>query len=140
MCLVTRQIKPITTKKDLVVFKDVKTSDQYDNVKTSHYFFFIWEKGVVNKTEFGIEKQYPFDSPKNKGVCVANPYFDRKSRNFYQKDTRKHTVIKEGFHAVLTKKRMIKPRYSKVAFLIPKGSLIFKDATGLIVSNQMMLL
>lgn len=139
MCLVTRQIKPITTKKDLVVFKDVEEGFDNAGICKSLYFYFEWRKNVLNTTDLCVTRIRPYDfrPPDHNN---PNNYFDGIAHLFYVKDKRKLTEVSNGFHAVLTKKRLTQPCYSRVKFLIPKGSLIFKDATGLIVSNQMMLL
>ena len=132
MCLVTRQIKPITTKEDLVVFKYVRINED-KSVWSCYYPDEPWKKGELKTTELYSERRLP------KGVITFDYETDfvYKDAAFVKQDEF-ITSISKGFHAALTKKRLKNLHCRK--FLIPKGSKVFKDSTGLIVSNKMMLL
>lgn len=137
MCLLTRQIKPITTKKDLVVYKRLNITNNYlsKKIKYNSYYQEGYEyvKGILNTTTFGITKELPNDTISFDNI--ATDYY----KHYNLLINRKLTVISEGFHACLTEERLNNYEIS-FEFLIPKGSLIFKDATGLIVSNQIIML
>lgn len=125
MCLVTRQIKPKVLKKDLIVFKAVHENNEE---VVSRYYRFTWKKGVLEETEMKTLRCH-FQCAEKFDDVVYQTYVYKKGL---------FTEVSEGFHAFKTKARY--PYVTIREFLIPKGSLYFEDKSGLIVSNQMMLL
>jgi len=138
---VTSQIKAILTDEDIVCYKIVKESGIYSSVLSNKYPYsslynnFLWELGKVNYTKLEISIRDLssckfYDSRARWGQEISG------DRNFVQ--------VSCGFHAALTYYRLSN-NYSIirdeliVECLIPKGSLIFKDTTGLIVSDQMIM-
>ena len=128
MCLVTFQRKPKILKKDLRVYKAVI---MYDDEIHSTYYDFTWEKGKLYTEKLLIEK-FPFKSVEHYDSIVFDHY---NTTSKY-----KLTCISDGFHAALNEQRLKNSPYDIMEFLIPKGSEVYYDATGLVVSNQMMLL
>lgn len=131
MCLITYQRKPKITKKDIVVLKEVYPTI-YPEIYASMYMHFKWEKGVIKVQELSIDRV--------KMKCVY--FYDNKAKDAYPINYHSLvTSISEGFHAIEDKNREIgKTKGIMKEFLIPKGSLVFRDKTGLIVSDHMMLL
>ena len=130
MCLVTRQRKPKILKKDLKVYKLLKEGN------FSPFNSFRWNKTNLYKTMFCIQKG------NGKDMCFA----DGKSKDKYF-SLSQCTEISEGFHACVTMERAeeLKIGVSWIIctineFLIPKGSEVYYDCTGLVVANQMMML
>ncbi len=137
MCLITRQKKAKILNKDLKVYKSI--SIKFDNVITSYFqSSFIWHQNVLKISDSLIIK--PRLNPVNNN---GNDWFyaDGIALNKYEGMSQTY-YITFGFHACLTRKRCINLNYTGniKEFLIPKGSQVFYDATGLIVSNQMMML
>lgn len=143
MCLFTRQIKSIITKKDMIVVKRLTVEENY-SMRTftyfSHYYYirFKYIPEVLNTTELGITRGKPKDIA-SFGNIDSTYYKEGPLRN------RKLTIIERGFHFMIEES----PSYIDSAkyddqyifkFLIPKGSQIFLGKTGLGVSNQIIML
>ena len=133
MCLVTRQRKPKILKKDLKVYKVLREGSR------SKYQNFLWEPEISHKEIIHITDNKKWD---------RFQFCDDKTMDKYYKLSG-CIEIDKGFHACCTKERAeglsADPRYSCIkeevyAFLIPKGSEVYYDCTGLIVANQMMML
>jgi hypothetical protein len=128
MCLITEQTKPITATKDMVVYKVLWN-------KESLRFNAKWTEGKLKRAKLGIDITL--------GLPISFFFADCISQNKYA-GTFNLTVISTGLHAYTTKKRntynldRVGRKLHKM--LIPAGSKIFKDSTGLIVSNQMILI
>lgn len=132
MCLITRQKKPRITKRDRIVYKYVHI-DPDGSIWSYFIPGFKWRNGRVRQHKLGISSNTPLGSHKFDGIVAAAymKYLDKKV-----------TVVSTGFHAATTKKRLTVTRNDAPIrkFLIPKGSEIFTDITGLIVSNKMRLI
>ena len=129
MCLVTEQKKPIITKKDMIVWKVVVMRNGKAN---SPFNSCVWRKNVLRKVKFKITDE--------------EMYTDGTARIEYESlyNENKTISIRRGFHFCFTKKRcssmMRWGNKMEVKFLIPAGSEIYKDKTGLGVTNQIMML
>jgi hypothetical protein len=141
MCLITKQKKPIKIKKDMTVYKKVN----YINDKfTSEHNSFNWELNHLYSTELKPSKNI-----KMHDEFVYEKYkLDEIEYNYNEAD--KQSILNSkglisigsGFHSVNNINRFIYGLYGKnvyVKCIIPKGSLIYKDKTGLIVSNQIIM-
>ena len=138
MCLVTLQRKPKITKKDMVVWKRGSFSD--DNRRFySFYRDYTWESNKIVKVKLRYEIKSYSKSEKFDGI-VENKYCDVNRYNLI------FTEISVGFHASLTRKRLLgvyndetdfNKKLHLQKFIIPAGSEVFTDRSGLIVSNQM---
>lgn len=133
MCLVTRQTEPKVMENDLIVYKivarDLMSGEAIVEYQ-SYYHYYLWKKGVLKETKMVTGSYQWCDCEK----------FDSETHDAYPDKSGKFTEVSEGFHAFKTKKRA---GYSGVflkQFLIPKGSLYYEDESGMIVSNQMMML
>jgi len=124
MCLVTRQIKPKTMKKDLIVWKSVKLDWSDRNKAYSRYYEFEWTRGVI----------YEKDLVKTRSTWKEAEKYDYVVWVAYPDQTGKFTSVSEGFHACKQERR----GGAWDRFLIPKGALYFEDESGLIVANKMM--
>ena len=131
MCLITRQKKAKILKKDLIIFKTVNVyNDVIQSVCQSH---FKWIANKLEKVNLNIKSVH---NTKDRF------YTDEGTQKIYEKLSQ-CVSISEGFHAALTPDRPICIEWDYVEvkeFLIPAGSEVFYNATGLIVSNQMMML
>lgn len=135
MCLITKQKKAKIAKKDITVYKKVNL---YSDKITSE----------VRKFEYEIEKEYTtvltpksiaglsigtdftmYDEAVNKAYPISSLY------EYVIPSNVNLNVISEGFHAFKRKDRC----YYNAICTIPKGSEYFEDATGLIVSNQIII-
>lgn len=132
MCLITRQKKPRITKRDRIVYKYVHI-DPDGSIWSYFITGFEWRNGRVRQQKLGISSTTPLASHKFDAI-VATAYLKHLDK--------KVTVVSTGLHAATTKKRLTanKNHAPIRKFLIPKGSEIFTDITGLIVSNKMMLI
>ena len=128
MCLVTKQRKAKIAKKDITCYKHLRRFDL-----TTTYQFYVYNVGRLDKTHLSFGR--------NNHWCLA----DEAAMNFYWKASRKRvlTEVIHGFHAYLSIDRaqavMCEGNEGLYEFLIPAGSEYFTDKTGLIVSNQIML-
>ena len=137
MCLLTRQIKPIITKKDMIVIKRLDTNHYNNSIHYSSYYFgsFQYIPKILNIAILGITKRKPID--------ISS--FGDKDHIYYKKKSlinRKLTVIKEGFHFVIEGSDSYEELNdcTLFKFLVPKGSEIFLGKTGCGVSNQIIML
>lgn len=136
MCLITRQKKAKILKKDLIVYKCL---NQREDGTFNSYFQsdFVWLKNYLYQISY-LNPILRTNNFENHGIWY---YADSMANNKYRGISQTY-YITYGFHACLTRKRCNQLKYNSIIkeFLIPKGSKVFYDATGLIVSNQMMLL
>jgi hypothetical protein len=128
MCLVTKQKEAIVTTKDMIVYKLLTW-----NLKSLTYKF-QWEINKLENTSLTIK---PF--------CIYTDAMDYMAKRIYKimdltLDDKHLYSITTGFHAAMTKVRAGDYGYTCYKALIPAGSEVFFDETGLIVSNQMMIL
>jgi len=127
MCLITEQTKPEITTKDIVVWKVLKNM-------LSITFPAKWTRGKLKRAKLNWKNSICPDS---------RAFFDNRSYDAYR-DTTEFIIVSTGLHAFCTKNRnpfcMEFNNYKLHKMLIPAGSKIFKDKTGLIVSNQMILI
>lgn len=138
MCLITEQKKPIKIRKDLTVYKKVL----YDGFRISSPIQdFMWELNKLYQTE--LKDSYMV---RYYGEFVYDYYLEGYQE--YPGDlytfckNKGYRTIGKGFHSFNsfdTYKKFEGEIDSCVKCTIPKGSLIFKDKTGLIVSNQIIL-
>jgi len=133
MCLITRQKESKILKKDLTVFKFVKEFENNSCMSHVGSYGFIYRKDILNKTTMKRSIDFsPFDDVVERNYPCCPEYNDDL------------ISIGEGFHSSLRKSRLsdilesyfLKPGTIIAEFVIPKGSEVYEDATGLIVSNQ----
>lgn len=130
MCLHTKQLKPFTAKKDIHVFKLVCKLLFSDDFR-SPFQSFIYTVNEFNRTELLFSKSVSSFDP------IATSDRDSMASNGI-----KFITISSGFHAISTKLRVKTTNISELTLIdaiIPKGSLYYKDNTGLIVSNQIII-
>lgn len=137
MCLITTQRKPILTTEDIVCYKYMFRytkffgNEDYDYVSILHGF--KWKLNTVYETEFTFQTE-------------NFTYYDKKVRQKYRFTFFKLKSVSQGFHAFLTPDRIDNRDNSNlmkchtVRCVIPSGSLVYYDKTGLIVSNKMKLI
>ena len=135
MCLITEQKKAIRTKEDMIVWKNVR--EEYNGAVSSVYRTFEWKEGEVYKTRMDLSQDpicYDFDVRREYGlIYIPNPSLQTTLSALNLK------AIGRGFHAFMDIDRADDSEPIR-QFLIPAGSLVYKDKTGLIVSNQIMML
>lgn len=134
MCLVTKQKEPKTTKKDIVVYKIVDISyEEETSAVYSIYYGCRWIPGEIKEVDLLYENNKAWD------VCEKYDILSSQSYNWKEIEEETFTEVSDGFHAAIKKNRLrASYRAEHRRFLIPAGSLIFTDKTGLIVSNKMM--
>lgn len=151
MCLVTLQRQPRITKQDKIVWKVVEEDGPEDGCM-SHFFHYLWKEGDLEQTALDVRFE-KFSCSDATYDTMATRHIKGQLNKKYQHIVEEHarnfkmafhavTVIRDGFHAALTKKRLYEIPGGCVLrqFLIPKGSAVYTDGSGLIVANQMMLL
>ena len=146
MCLVTTQEKAKITKKDIIVYKQLSINKEHDDGirYMSPYRNAMYHKKQLNTVTLSMEKRTVM--PRD---CFDD-YVTIKYDVFGSFDITKkeYTVVSVGFHSALTYYRLYKMYaneqrdriYPIRRFLIPRGSQVFYNATGLIVSNQIIML
>ena len=127
MCLITKQKKPIITKKDLIVYKTLCQDYSATNFRFSYILGVLYFQKLVYdnepKTYMGekVMKEYGFNHRDFETIC----------KNL--------TNVHDGFHFYRTKKRALEHKNRDeiiVSCFIPKGSEVFYDKTKLGVTNQ----
>ena len=132
MCLITTQSVPTILKKDKIVYKLL-----CDDYRSKFYKDYLYVPRILNTTEIKIAQdgdKWAFDK------ISSNHYFDNDNEYNFQ-DLR---FYGQGFHSINSLERYF--NYIKnhpqsndkilVKCIIPKGSEIYEDETGLLVSNK----
>jgi len=142
MCLITEQKEPIQITEDLIVYKVCNITYNVLSIHSSlsdieiiknvisQNSRFIYVKNVLNKTEFNVDNIFHTYAD----LTVAT-YYDINNNSYLAKLTHIH----EGFHFAFEPdriKRYLHDTNLLCEFKIPKGSLIFKDLSGLGVTNN----
>jgi len=126
MCLITKWKKPKVAKKDIICFKTMR---RIEGAITSSFQFFEYELDKLYETEMAED---PSGGP--------HDYKDSKKLEEYVREGIPHKIISEGFHAALTIQRLGWIGFDYIyKCIIPKNSLYYRDATGLIVANQIII-
>ena len=136
MCLITEQKEAEILKEDLRVYKRFTIALKFDN----HELILPWSTYFRDKIEYKVgqlhKQQMRVDN-------IFESAHDNKASEFYViMGWRNLTHVHDGFHSALTLERLGKNEWKDFAdycCIIPKGSEVFRDKTGLIVSNQIIL-
>jgi hypothetical protein len=133
MCLITQQEKPFIARKPLIVYKFVRINQ----------FGFL--KGLFYPFSYQLNTTY--ETLITQGHDIYG-FFDLIASEKYNNRTGKKLISYEsGFHTIseFRLKKMDKPKLTEpekivlVECTIPKGSTYYRDKTGLLVSNQIII-
>lgn len=132
MCLITAQKEAIILTEDLIVYKSFSSN------LWALYQYFQYEINKLYKTEltFNDGKYNPcFDSmtARHLEIMYHSQWYSISLFNLGL------IAVVEGFHSAATEDRL-GGEYNIRRCLIPAGSEVFYDETGLIVSNQIIVL
>ena len=150
MCLITKQSKPTILTEDMVVYKSLYIKTTYFlNLKfkflqkqkiLSIYYKNIWKLHCLYKTN--ITETYSSDELRFYDICAYDTYINnictinQLPQLIYNGTLHSYST---GFHTADTAERAKEIGYSVFKCIIPAGSEIYKDDSGLIVSNQLIL-
>jgi len=142
MCLITYQKEPIILEEDLIVYKDLIIKN---NFIYSRFFSMVYELNTLYTTKIA--------SAKGNDIC----FYDRDARLAYlttyemigdwndnpftpEQFIGKYNLnsIGSGFHSILDGMNGYRPVNFKCK--IPKGSEVYYDNSGLVASNQIIIL
>ena len=137
MCLRTYQKEPEILEEDLIVYKqlecindDLVSPYQRNEIILDDPIYFKWTLNVLYQTkiEQTMDKQF------------ADWTSQKHYTNFW--DDESLLSYGPGFHSYNSKDRIKKLHGDFITFecLIPKGSEVYRDETGLLVSNQLIVL
>lgn len=131
MCLITTQKTAKIAEEDIVVYKGLMQLSETEC--KSIYQWWVYTLGQLYKTEIQEDDEWcAYDS---KATTFLNSQF-RGWSNGEQEHVLK--CIGPGYHACITLDRL--PNDNNIyQCTIPKGSEYYVDATGLIVSNQIII-
>ena len=141
MCLITEQKKSILTTEDMIVWKRLAP---FSNISPYQEFKYI--PGTLYKTRI---KKCNTEPPKFADIISYKFYPELHEISWDKREDMKKLwkksgfiMITEGFHSYATEERALRVSANRRLrkFLIPKGSLIYGDATDLIVSNKIIML
>jgi len=133
MCLHTTQLKPIILDEDLIVYKELKIREGEKAGIFSPIRYYQWNLNELNETKITI-------------LPVGSTYDILASANvdYMRENDIKYITIGEGFHSFKSKDRChelyVNTYFYLFKCLIPKSSEVYYDATGLVVSNQLIIL
>lgn len=136
MCLVTEQEKPETIKKDLIVYKSLTVTEK--GRLMSAMYEFRYELNVLYKAKITSDCVFDYFAD---GIASRKYDLLGRSSDVLKEKLKHFNHIHEGFHSMESVKRAKGIWMETKIFecLIPKGSKVYKDATGLIVSNQIII-
>lgn len=136
MCLITTQKVAKVAEKDIIVYKEMNKIS--DTTCTSGYQGYLYTLGILNKTEIK-------DVESNNWTCadsVDSKYLNKTYGNDWNKRRPAELrCIGQGYHSFKTLERMDQGVYldDRYECAIPAGSEYYEDATGLLVSNQIII-
>jgi hypothetical protein len=148
MCLITQQLVPNIAENDITVYKFLKKLEK-------HYESFLYTKfkyfpGVLVTTVIRESTDLNFYDPISRIkydeiIKKMNLSHGASRAGHHARDQGMIKSLGSGFHSFRAERKgdskpnvNLKKRYiSLVECTIPKGSLYYEDATGLIVSNQL---
>lgn len=126
MCLITEQLEPIILDEDLIVYKALKRGF------LSPYQYFRYNPGQL----------YEMKNVRIIYRKLGNPYDNIVIDWLNKRDESNEIIyISHGYHAALTPERLGEERYECCIYqcIYPKGSIVYKDSTGLCVSNKIII-
>jgi len=133
MCLITTQKKPLIAKKDITVYKLL------DPNYKSPYTYYQYKPGKLVKAKIKDSHEWcGFDSIDQAWLDEHYPTWFESARD--HKPLKSLKCIGSGLHSAATEDRLYGTKAKGemiVKCTIPKGSEYYKDATGLRVSNQL---
>lgn len=140
MCLITEKTKPVKIRKDKIVYKELDKVDDETFRSTSQ--FFLYTLGECFKTDFNILSASHDDAISCDDI-TDEVYGSLPDRREAPEECEHLICITKGFHSVKTIKRMsdwtsFHPAVI-VECIIPKGSLVYEDSTGLLASNMIII-
>lgn len=129
MCLIVKKgTKSEIITVDLIVYKEIKRIEGFDAVSSLYYFGFVYEPNVLYKQEIEHDSYQYYDD-------IAQDAY-RKYRN---SESRKLDSYGPGFHFATTRERLVDSDSRYIAtFVVPAGSKVILDKTGLGITNQIM--
>jgi len=135
MCLITEQKKPKVADKDIVCYKAGGYNKQ-KNIFWGIYYCFEYELSKLYKTKLKESTDcFYYDSEAIEQYGL-NPFHFRPGK-LMEELKKRYNIIGSGFHSAESLDRLKREgRSEKAKCIIPKGSLYYKDKTGLLVSNQ----
>lgn len=131
MCLITEQQEPLVAKRKIPIVKELthsRRSPYADNP-------IVYEPNVLYSVKMEkTDDPSPFDG-------IDQDYWMNKFRDAWNMNSLPNGVVSigPGFHCAKPN-RLLNPRYYNVfKGEIPKGSLYYRNPTGLYVSNQIII-
>ncbi|MCK9574753.1 MAG: hypothetical protein WC979_03145 [Candidatus Pacearchaeota archaeon] len=140
MCLITRQKEPEILSRDIRTFKVLKVEDGVPPCAIHQTFWYelnqLYETDIVES-----ELPAPYDSKVTEFYVLDASSYNAIRRNLKEYDL---IALGKGFHSFANRKRAAgeiwRTNYELFECLIPAGSEIFYDETGLCVSNKIKIL
>jgi hypothetical protein len=137
MCLVTEQLEPIILEEDKIVYKAVELiiTPSPDEYVMSAYQRFRYKLGKLYSAVIAHE-------PKSEKIYVR--YYSDEQEIYYERKPSKTLVtISTGFHGFINLETAEYYLEEGLEVIVectyPKGSEYYEDATGLCVSNQIII-
>jgi len=132
MCLITDIKTEFIAEEDMTVYKMLRETENPSIVSSIFQSFY-----------YDLDRLYTTEIKKSKDFC---PYDEKDVEYLKSKYSFDWTLsinelmsIGQGFHSALDKKRFMDDSHPVFECTIPKGSIFYKNATGLIVSNQIII-
>ena len=144
MCLVTNQQKPIILTEDMIVYKLLTTANH--PLILSIYFNFSWTLNKKYKTKI-LKRKLTHDNFSHYDEMALESLFQlTKTKSItgllicFREKNHGYSIISDGFHSFKTIERISGLTHHTIfECTIPKGSKIYEDTSGLIVSNQLII-
>lgn len=129
MCLITKRTEPIILEEDLEVYKLL--------TKSLWSLFYFPSKGYI------LDELYITEIKESDDWCCFDNsdelILEKEFPNWKTATPQELICIGQGFHSALKPERIQDGYYSIFKCIIPKGSEIYKEPSGLVVSNQIII-
>lgn len=139
MCLITEQKKPKRVKEDMIVYKTgyahYNSNGNLEEVNAVFNFFNYLPHQLY-------ETKFSFINPASREAIGYDDEVNLAYGNRNERSTKNLLVVAKGFHSAKNIERLKQSSNHcghKFECIIPKGSLIYEDKTGLIVSDKIII-
>ena len=135
MCLLTNQQKPTIIRKDLIVYKILSYDLKPVFFSSEAYILGKLNKTIIRKSD----DTTPFDSHDIKILEKKLGYLNHDT--YYSLTEKGINILGQGFHSCKSIKRCHREDIRDCIFecTIPKGSEVYRNPSGLLISNKIII-
>jgi hypothetical protein len=138
MCLITKQSEPEILEEDLIVYKLLY---KYGGKYHSPFTIFMYNLHELYQTKIQTSDDFSFFDNIDRETFENENTKDSGRSIRYKVLNNGYSVFGQGFHSALTMERLQTHHINDEIYIciIPKGSEIYTNSSGLVISNQIII-